>query len=99
MGSPCAEERQMRVHLGGHLSWYDPCKRAWLELDARAVLEASASQDWQPGPLTPAAVARHLGLPHGEIALVAVNGRVVDPDAVPLAQDDRVEFYPPIGGG
>jgi len=89
----------VRVHLGGHLSWYDPGKRAWLELDARTVLEAGASQDRQSGPLTPAGVARHLGLPRGEIALVAVNGRAVDPDAVQLTPDDRVEFYPPIGGG
>lgn len=89
----------MRVHLGGHLSWYDPDKRAWLELDARTVLEASANQGRQSGPLTPAGVAQQLGLPRGEIALVAVNGRVVDPEAVQLTPDDRVEFYPPIGGG
>jgi sulfur carrier protein ThiS len=89
----------MRVHLGGHLSWYDPGKRAWLELDARTVLEASTSQDRQFGRLTPAGLAQYLGLPRGEIALIAVNGRVVDPNADQLAQDDRVEFYPPIGGG
>lgn len=87
----------MRVHLGGHLSWYDPGKRAWLEWDAAAAL--MACREGVSGSLTPADVAQHLGLSRGEIALVAVNGRVVDPDAAPLVQDDRVELYPPIGGG
>jgi sulfur carrier protein ThiS len=87
------------VHLGGHLNWYDPDKRAWLELGTRTLLEASTSQEGQSGVLTPAGVARHLGLPRGEIALVAVNGRVVNLEAVVLTPDDRVEFYPPIGGG
>jgi sulfur carrier protein ThiS len=77
----------VRVHLGGHLSWYDSDKRAWLELDPRTI------------PLTPGEVARRLGLPRAEIALVAVNGRVVDLDGFQLAGGDRVEFYPPIGGG
>jgi molybdopterin converting factor small subunit len=40
-----------------------------------------------------------LGLPRGEIALVAVNGHIVDPDALALAPGDTIEFYPPIGGG
>ena len=87
----------MRIHLGGHLSWYDSDRRAWLELDPRTIL--TAGRMGHAGRLTPAGVAEHLGLPRAEIALVAVNGRVVDPDAVPLAQDDKVEFYPPIGGG
>ena len=87
----------MRVHLGGHLSWYDPGKRAWLELDPQTILDGCG--DGQGGSLTPAAVVQCLGLPRGEIALVAVNGRVVGPDAVLLTPDDRVEFYPAFGGG
>jgi molybdopterin converting factor small subunit len=84
----------VRIHLGGHLSWYDPVKRAWLELDPGEIPAAGP-----PAPLTPASVARHLGLPRGEIILVAVNGRIVDPDTAVLAPGDTVEFYPPIGGG
>jgi sulfur carrier protein ThiS len=80
----------VRVHLGGHLSWYDLGRRSWLEVWP----EGSPS-----GLLTPADVARRLGLPRAEIALVAVNGRIVDPETASLAPDDRVEFYPPIGGG
>jgi sulfur carrier protein ThiS len=87
----------MQVHLGGHLSWYDPEQRAWLELDVRDASLACRTD--LPVSLTPASVALHLGLPRGEIALVAVNGRVVGLDAVLLTPDDRVEFYPAIGGG
>ena len=87
----------MRVHLGGYLSWYNPGKRAWLELDPRTI--PTAIRDGLSVLLTPADVAQHLGLPRAEIVLVAVNGRIVDLDAVQLAPDDRVEFYPPIGGG
>lgn len=87
----------MRVHLGGHLSWYNQGKRSWLELDPQTVL--ACSRDGFSGRLTPAALAQRLGLPRGEIALVAVNGHTVDLDGVELAGDDRVEFYPPVGGG
>jgi sulfur carrier protein ThiS len=87
----------VRVHLGGHLSWYDFDKRAWLEFDDQAVL--MACREGLSGSLTPTDVAQHLGLPRGEIALVAVNGRVVDPATAQLTPGDKVEFYPPIGGG
>jgi sulfur carrier protein ThiS len=99
-GSWDRQELTVRVHLGGHLSWYDAGRRSWLEFEPRIVL--AAGQDDSPDTavrLTPADVARHLGLPRGEIALVAVNGRVIDPDTVQLAPNDKVEFYPPIGGG
>ncbi len=87
----------MHVHLGGHLNWYDTTRRAWLELEVQYVL--GANRDLASGPLAPSDVARYLGLPRAEIALVAVNGVVVDPEVVRLAPDDRIEFYPPIGGG
>lgn len=87
----------MRVHLGGHLSWYDSGKRSWLELEFETI--SAVIQDGRSDQLTPAGLAQRLGLPRGEIALVALNGRVVDPDTAQLAPDDKVEFYPPIGGG
>jgi hypothetical protein len=91
------EGEPVRIHLGGHLNWYHPAKRAWLELDPRVV--PLAGGDCRSDLVTPAAVAQYLGLPFGEIALVAVNGRLVDPAIVWLTPGDRVEFYPPIGGG
>ena len=54
----------MRIHLGGHLNWYDAQKRAWLV-------------QRQSEPITLLALAQQLGLPAAEIAIVAVNGRAV----------------------
>ena len=76
----------MRVHLGGHMSWYDPQKRAWLELT-------------QPGPIALSELARQLGLPSGEIAVVAVNRRAVDLETAFAADGDTVEFFTAVGGG
>jgi molybdopterin converting factor small subunit len=87
----------VRVYLGGHLSWYDSDRRAWIELDCQAAL--MACREGLSGSLTPIDVAQGLGLPRAEIALVAVNGRVVNPVTAPLTPGDKVEFYPPIGGG
>jgi molybdopterin converting factor small subunit len=76
----------MRVHLGGHLSWYDPQKRSWLEL-------------MQPRPIAVLVLARQLGVPEAEIAVVTVQRRAVDLATAVATDDDTVEFYPPIGGG
>jgi sulfur carrier protein ThiS len=76
----------MRLHLGGHLAWYDPQKRSWLELhlsESTSLIE----------------LARQLGLPEGEIAVVAVNGRAVRLEDARVSDGDRVELYPPLGGG
>jgi sulfur carrier protein ThiS len=76
----------MQVHLGGHLSWYDPQKRAWLDLS-------------QPAPIALLDLARRLSLPEAEIAIAVVNGRAVDLETTSARDGDRVEFYPPLGGG
>ena len=76
----------MRLHLGGHLSWYDPQKRSWLELHLT-----------EPIPLVE--LVRQLGLPEGEIAVVAVNRRAISLEEAIVSDGDRVELYPPLGGG
>jgi sulfur carrier protein ThiS len=76
----------MRLHLGGHLSWYDPQKRSWLEL--------SLSE-----PVALIELVCQLELPVGEIAISAVNGQVVSLEEARVSDGDRVELYPPIGGG
>ena len=76
----------MRVHLGGHLSWYEPQRRSWLEVDL-------------PEAATLAEVINRLGVPREEIAVGVVNGRVVDLDTTLISATDRVELYPPVGGG
>ncbi len=76
----------MRVHLGGHLSWYDPQKRAWLELTPA-------------GPIALLELVRRLGVPRAEIAVAAVNRRAVDLETAVAADGDTVEFFTAVGGG
>lgn len=76
----------MKIHLGGHLNFYDAQKRTWLELHPREPLRLEELRDL-------------LGLPNGEIMLTAVNGTVVESPDTLVSDDDRVEFYSPIGGG
>ena len=76
----------MRLHLGGHLSWYDPQKRSWLELRL-------------PEPMALIELVHQLKLPLEEIAISVVNGRAVSLDEACVSDGDRVELHPPIGGG
>lgn len=76
----------MRIHLGGHLSWYDSEKRDWLTRS-------------QPTPIALDSLAAELGLPVSEVAIIAVNRRVADWDSPPVTDADVVEFFSPIGGG
>jgi hypothetical protein len=83
---PCKRKRVVRIHLGGHLNWYDSEKRAWLELT-------------QPQPIALMDLARRLGVPVAEIAIATVNRRAVDLATAAAAEGDTVEFFSPIGGG
>lgn len=76
----------MRLHLGGHLNWYEPQKRAWIEISLATAV-----------PLTSLLEALHV--PAGEVAIVTINGRLTPLEAAVVADGDRVELYPPIGGG
>ncbi len=76
----------MRLHLGGHLAWYDPQKRSEIEVRLS-----------EPVLLTE--LLTRLGLPLGEITIAAVNGQAVDLDTASVTDNDRVEVFPPIGGG
>ncbi len=76
----------MQLHLGGHLSWYDPQKRATQEIRLDK-------------PIALIELLRRLGVPSAEIAVAAVNGQAVALEAARVIDDDRVELYPPIGGG
>jgi sulfur carrier protein ThiS len=76
----------MRLHLGGHLSWYDPQKRSWLEL--------SLSE-----PVALIELVHQQKLPVEEIAITVVNGHAVSLEDACVSDGDRVELYPPIGGG
>ena len=76
----------MRLHLGGHLDWYDPQKRAWLDLRLDT-------------PLLLTDLLQQLGIPSGEVAIVAVDRRAVPLEGTTVSDGNRVELYPPMGGG
>ncbi len=76
----------MRIHLGGHLSWYDREKRDWLTIR-------------QPVPISLGELAAALGLPPAEVAIISVNRRMAHWNDAPVTDDDVVEFFPPMGGG
>ena len=76
----------MEVHLGGHLAFYDREKRSRFQvhLDAETALLD---------------VIRELGVPEAEIALAAVNRRVVSLAEARVGDADRLDLYPPMSGG
>ncbi len=76
----------MRVHLGGHLSWYNPSKRSWLDLQL-------------PQAIRLLDLLQKLGVPPAEVALAVVNGQLVSIEDTRVTNGDRVELYPAIGGG
>jgi sulfur carrier protein ThiS len=76
----------LKLHLGGHLSFYEPQRRAWVDL----VL---------PEPQRLPNLLAGLGIPPGEVALVVINGELAQEDKPILTDEDQVELYPPMGGG
>ncbi len=76
----------MHLHLGGHLSWYDPQKRSQFEIQLTE-------------PIQLIELVVQLGVPPAEIAIVAVNGAAVSLEETRVSDTDRVELFPPIGGG
>jgi sulfur carrier protein ThiS len=50
-------------------------------------------------PVSLHTLVERLGLPAGEIAIAVVNGGAVVLEDAVVAENDRVELFPPIGGG
>jgi sulfur carrier protein ThiS len=76
----------MELHLAGHLAWYEPQKRSHVQVSV-------------PGSTLLTDLLRDLGIPVAEIAVAAVNGVAVDLQNVRVSDSDRVELFPPVGGG
>jgi sulfur carrier protein ThiS len=76
----------MKVHLGGHLAFYDREKRSRFEVHLEAEM---ALLD----------LIRQLGIPEAEIALAAVNRTVVSLAEARVGDADRLDLYSPMGGG
>ena len=76
----------MRLHFGGHLSWYLPQKNTNLDIPLE-------------GPTRLADLLVKLNIPAGEVMLTVVNGELADLSVVTVTEADQVALYPPIGGG
>jgi sulfur carrier protein ThiS len=76
----------MRVHLGGHLNYYDALERADLEVDLTGRQPLST-------------VLEALKVPLAEVFLVSINGEAVAVQNAWVEPGDNVEVYPPMGGG
>ena len=68
------------------MNWYDPHKRPWLTIQ---LVE----------PIALVELLDRLHVPPGEVALTVVNGRLVSLEDARVSDGDRVELYPPMGGG
>ena len=76
----------MKLHFGGHLSWYLPQKTANLDVPLEA-------------PTRLADLLVKLNIPAGEVMLTVINGEMADLSTATVVDTDRVVLYPPIGGG
>ena len=76
----------MQLHLGGHLSWYDPQKRSRLEIPLAE-------------PIRLMSLLQQLNVPPAEIAVATVNRNAVTLEDAQVSDGDRVELFPPVGGG
>ncbi len=76
----------MEVHLGGHLGFYGPERRSRFEVHLGT-------------ETTLLELIRALGVPEAEIDLAAVNRTIVSLHEARVGDADRVDLYPPMGGG
>lgn len=76
----------MKVHLGGHLSFYEAGRRTNFELPL-------------PEPTLVRELVQRWGIPAGEVFLTAVNNVLVDLNDAVVVDSDHLGLYPPIGGG
>jgi hypothetical protein len=76
----------VKVHLGGHLSFYEAQRRSNFEFHLS-----------QPTPAIE--LIRGWGIPVGEVCLAAINSVLVDLNDAVVVDTDHLGLYPPIGGG
>jgi sulfur carrier protein ThiS len=76
----------IELHLGGHLAFYAPQKQSRFSVPIDQPTELKV-------------ILQKLGVPLAEVAIVAVNGELVDLAASRVNPGDRIELYPPMGGG
>ena len=76
----------IELHLGGHLAFYAPQKKSSFSIPIDQPTELDV-------------ILHQLGIPLAEVAIVAVNGELVNLATTRVNPGDRIELYPPMGGG
>jgi len=76
----------VKLTLGGYLSSYDAQRRSRLQLNLEQSMLLSE-------------LLLQLDIPVSEVDLVAVNGEQTNLAEAWIAPGDKVELYPPMGGG
>jgi sulfur carrier protein ThiS len=76
----------MLLSLHNHLCWFTADKKGQLEVHLSG-----------PKPLKEVLI--ELELPSAEVALVIYNGEYANIEDLIVTNQDRVDLYPPIGGG
>ncbi len=76
----------MRLHLGGHLSYYDLLQRTDFEIE---LAQRTFLRDMLAG----------LNIPEAEVFLIVINGEAVAAEDAWIQPADDVKLFPAIGGG
>ena len=76
----------VEVYLGGHLNYYQPDKRAHLSVGLEKNIALIA-------------LLKQIGIPIAEVAFATLNGNLVELPLAQVSPGDRIELYPPMGGG
>ncbi len=76
----------MRLHLGGHLSYYDLLQRTDLEIE---LVHRTFLRDILSG----------LNIPEAEVFMIVINGEATPAEEAWIRPADDVKLFPAIGGG
>lgn len=76
----------MRIHLNGHLNWYEKNKRSRFEVELA-------------GQTRLVDLLARLAIPQGEVAIAVVNGEMVSLQDAVVVGTDEMKLYPPSSGG
>jgi sulfur carrier protein ThiS len=76
----------VEIYLGGHLNYYQPDKNTRLSV----ALEQNIAL---------VALLQQIGIPAAEVAFATLNGNLVELLLARVSPGDRIELYPPMGGG
>jgi len=76
----------MRIYAGGHLTFYIPGRKHALEISLG-----------KPTPLRE--ILAQIGIPLPEVALITLNGELVESESVIVNDTDQVRIFSAVNGG